>query len=206
MEILILAGLFVFAYILGSIPSGLILTRLFVSVDIRQKGSKSIGATNVRRIAGSTLGALTLAGDMLKGALPVYLASKMIGSNQLWGEVYISFVVLSAISGHLYPIFTKLRGGGKGVATAAGCFIILSPVACLIAILTFIMSACWHNHVSSGSLAAAAILPVAVWVTTNSMVMTGCAVVVGILICFRHMDNIKRLLSGTEPVIWKKRK
>jgi len=206
LEILRLFGLFVFGYLLGSIPCGLILTKRFASIDIRQKGSRNIGATNVRRVAGATLGAFTLAGDLLKGALPVCLAVyAMAGTNnKLIGEIYLSIVALSAFLGHLYPVYMKFKEGGKGVATAAGCFIIISPIACLVAMLTFILLIFLSRRVSAGSLSGAAMLPVAVWVTSHSIPLTACALITTIFIFFRHTDNIKRLLSGTEPVIWKR--
>jgi len=194
-----------FAYLLGSIPWGLVLTRLFTSVDIRQQGSGNIGATNVRRVAGTTLGALTLAGDVLKGAFPVWLAVTITAPNELWGEIFISLVALAAFSGHLYPVYMKFKDGGKGVATAGGCFVVISPMACVVAILVFILFVCLFNRVSAASLAAAAALPVAVWKVTGSGVLTGCAVVTAIFIYLRHIDNIKRLLSGAEPVIWNKK-
>ena len=193
----------VFAYLLGSIPWGIVLTRLFTSVDIRCEGSGNIGATNVGRIAGPTLGVMTLIGDMLKGAIPVWIAVVLATPNSLWGEICISLVALAAFSGHLYPVYMRFKKGGKGVATAAGCFAVISPVAFMVVILVFIMFVCWFNRVAVASLAAAAVLPVAVWKATGSGVLTGCAVVTAILIYFRHTDNIKRLLNGMEPVIWK---
>jgi glycerol-3-phosphate acyltransferase PlsY len=195
--------LLVFAYLLGSIPWGIVLTRLFTSVDIRREGSGNIGATNVVRIAGPTLGVLTLMGDMLKGGIPVWIAGVLTTPNSFWGEIYISLVALAAFSGHLYPLFMRFKKGGKGVATAAGCFAVISPVAFMVAILVFIMFVCWLNIVAVASLAAAAVLPIAIWKATGSGVLTVCAVVIAILIYFRHTDNIKRLLKGTEPVIWK---
>ena len=205
LEILRLFGLSVFGYLLGSIPCGLILTKRFASIDIRQKGSRNIGAANVRRVAGATLGAFTLAGDLLKGALPVCLAVyAMAGTNKLMGEIYLSIIALSSFLGHLYPVYMKFRGGGKGVATAAGCFIIISPIACIVATLTFILFIFLSNRVSAGSLSGAAVLPVAVWLTSHSIPLTVCALITAIFIFFRHSDNVKRLLSGTEPVIWKK--
>jgi len=193
----------IFAYLLGSIPWGLILTRLFTPINIRQVGSGNIGATNVRRMAGPRLGVLTLAGDILKGAFPVWLAVSMTTPNEVWGALYIALVAFSAFMGHLYPVYLKFKSGGKGVATAAGCFGVISPVALVILILVFIMFVCWSNRVSLASLAAAAVLPAAIWKATGSEVMLGCAVVTTIFIYFRHMDNIKRLLAGTEPPIWK---
>jgi glycerol-3-phosphate acyltransferase PlsY len=198
-----IAGLPLFAYILGSIPWGLILSRVFSSVDIRQKGSGNIGTINVIREAGIVPGILTLAGDVLKGAFPVYLAVLITGAAGWRGQFYLSLVALSAFLGHLYPVFLKFKRGGKGVATAAGCFFVISPVACLIALLVYIMCICWFNRASVGSLIAGVALPVAVWQVTHSGPLLGCAVVMIIFIYYRHMDNIKRLLSGKEPVIWR---
>lgn len=193
-----------FAYFLGSIPWGLVLTRLFTSINIREEGSGNIGASNVMRTAGAKLGILTLAGDMLKGALPVGLAVSMAAPETVWGAFYISFVALSAFVGHLYPVYMKFKGGGKGVATAAGCFAVISPVAFAVVVLVYIMVICGLNRASLASLSAAAVLPVAVWKATGSGILTGCAVLTMAFIFFRHTDNIKRLLAGTEPAIWKK--
>ena len=196
-------ALAVFAYLLGSIPWGLILTRLFTPLDIRQTGSGNIGATNVAREAGVTLGIITLAGDTLKGAVPVWLATSITTMNDTWGAIFVAFVSLAAFMGHLYPVYMKFKTGGKGVATAAGCFAVISPLAMVVSILVFIMIACWSNRVSLASLVAAAVLPLAVWKATHSQIITGCAVITSIFIYFRHTDNIKRLWAGTEPVFWK---
>ena len=193
----------IFAYLLGSIPFGLILTRVFTPINIRQVGSGNIGATNVARMAGPVFGILTLVGDVLKGAVPVGLAGSISTQNGIWGSLYIASVVLAAFMGHLYPIYMKFKNGGKGVATAAGCFGVISPVALVILILVFIMFVCWSNRVSLASLAAAAVLPVAIWKTTGSGILVGCAIITSVFIYFRHLDNIKRLLKGTEPVIWR---
>jgi len=202
MGLLKLFALSVFAYLLGSIPWGLILTRKFTLIDIRQQGSKNIGATNVRRVAGTGLGILTLLADILKGAVPVYCAYILItGPDKLTNEIYLSIIAFTAFLGHLYPVYTKFKKGGKGVATAAGCFMIISPPAFIVAILTFILFVFLSRRVSAGSLSGAAVLPVAVWLTSHSNALTLCALITAILIFFRHTDNIKRLLSGTEPVI-----
>jgi glycerol-3-phosphate acyltransferase PlsY len=192
-----------FAYLLGSIPWGLVLTRLFTSKNIRQEGSGNIGATNVRRVAGTKLGILTLAGDIFKGAVPVWLAVSLTDSNGFWTSFYISLVAFAAFLGHLYPIYMKFKNGGKGVATAAGCFAVISPPALGVVILVFILFVCGFNRVSAASLGAAAVLPVAVWKATGSGVLTGCAAATAVFIGFRHKENITRLLSGTEPTIWK---
>ena len=192
----------VFAYVLGSIPWGIVLTRSFTSVDIRREGSGNIGATNVGRIAGPTLGVLTLIGDMLKGIIPVWIAVVLTTPNSVWSEIYISVVSLAAFSGHLYPVYMGFKKGGKGVATAAGCFAVISPLSFVVVTLVFILFVCWLNRVAVASLAAAAVLPIAIWQSTGSGILTGCAVITAILIYFRHKDNIKRLFKGTEPKIW----
>jgi glycerol-3-phosphate acyltransferase PlsY len=115
-------GLLVLAYLLGAIPWGLILARIFAREDIRQKGSGNIGATNVTREAGVTPGLLTLAGDIFKGVIPVYLALVAFGPAGGSGDIYLSAVALAAFLGHLYPLYLKFRDGGRGVATAAGSF------------------------------------------------------------------------------------
>jgi len=198
-------GLVVFAYLMGSIPWGLILARQFGSVDVRLAGSQNIGATNVLRTAGWGLGILTLIADLSKGALPVWLAAKMTGYPESLNATYVSVVALCAFMGHLYPAFLKFKTGGKGVATAAGCFLIISPAAAGIVLMIFILFAGIMNRVSVGSLAAAAALAPAVWWLTNIAPFTACAVVMAVFIYVRHKENIRRLISGTEPAIWRRK-
>ena len=192
-------GLPLLAYLLGSIPWGILLTRLFTSADIKQQGSGNIGATNVSRVAGPMMGLLTFAGDTLKGALPVYLAFKFLGPNQGFNDFFLSVVGLSAFFGHLYPLYLKFKGGGKGVATAAGCFVVLAPLACLAALSAFILLLFFSRRVSAGSLAAALVLPITSWYSTYSWQITAAAAIMSIFIFIRHKDNIRRLIAGTEP-------
>ncbi len=196
-----LTGLVIGAYLLGSVPFGLILTKKYSSVDIRREGSGNIGATNVRRLAGTKLGALTLAGDLLKGVIPVYLAGIIIGCETDFVELYVSIVAFAAFLGHLYPVFLKFKGGGKGVATAAGSFLVISPWAFLSAVTVFAVVVYGYRRVSAGSLAATFVLPIAVWFASHSVYYTSCSVIISIFIFFRHRENIRRLLSGAEPVI-----
>jgi acyl phosphate:glycerol-3-phosphate acyltransferase len=199
-----LIGLPLLAYLLGSVPWGLILTRMFTTVDIRRQGSGNIGANNVRRVAGTPLGLLTLAGDLLKGAAPVYLALRLSGLDPILKAGFVSVVALAAFVGHLFPLYLKLKGGGKGVATAAGCFLVISPVSILAALVVFLLIVCWSRRVSAGSLSAAVALPVAVWWSLRSPVYSGCALLMAVLIVLRHKDNIRRLIIGSEPAIGKK--
>src|SRR4030043_491762 len=126
-------GIFValFGYLLGSVPFGLILTKLFSQVDPRKTGSKNIGATNIFRTTGKTLGILTLIADVLKGVAPIWIANQ-------WGlpDHWIAIAGLSPFLGHVFPIFLGFKGG-KGVATAVGIYLPISPVAVLIEIFIF---------------------------------------------------------------------
>jgi len=201
-----LIGLPILAYLLGSVPWGLVLTRLFTSVDIRRQGSGNIGATNVRRLAGTPLGLLTLAGDLLKGAAPVCLAANVTGLDPIQQALFVSIVALAAFAGHLFPLYLKLKSGGKGVATAAGCFLVISPMSVLTALIAFLIILGWSGRVSAGSLSAAAVLPAAVWWSLRSPVFCGCAVLMTALIFLRHKDNIRRLLTGSEPAVSEKKK
>ena len=194
-------GAILLAYLLGSIPFGLVLTRLFTDIDIRKAGSGNIGSTNVRRLAGTPLGVLTLIGDVAKGAVPVALAQTLPPPSLLSRDVFLSLVVLAAFCGHLFPAYTGMKNGGKGVATAAGCLAVISPVAVLAALAVFLLAALAGNRVSVGSLAAAVTLPPALWWTTSSVAFTACALVLAVGIFIRHRANIRRLIDGTEPTI-----
>jgi glycerol-3-phosphate acyltransferase PlsY len=192
-------ALVLLAYLLGSIPWGLFLTRVFAGDDIRLKGSRNIGATNVIRETGVIPGLLTLAGDFLKGAFPVYLALLAFGPAGGFNDAYLLFVVLAAFFGHLFPVYLKFRDGGKGVATAAGCFAVVSPAAVLAALIVFVAVLLLVRRVSAGSLSAAAILPLAVWLALDATIMTVAAAIVALFIFIRHRSNLKRLVAGTEP-------
>ncbi len=188
------------SYALGSIPWGLVLTRMFTSVDLRKSGSGNIGATNVRRTAGTLLGVCTLVGDVLKGAAPVWWAVHLVGRGTA-ADGYVALVALCAFLGHLYPVFMRFRDGGKGVATAAGCFLAVSPFAVVVALLVFILFVCITGRVSVGSLAATAFLPLAVWKAVGSVPLAVCAGVIGGWVWWRHRENLRRLAAGTEPKI-----
>jgi acyl phosphate:glycerol-3-phosphate acyltransferase len=191
-------GLALLAYLLGSIPWGLVLTRVFTAADIRRLGSGNIGATNVARVAGPFWGLATFGGDFAKGWAPVALAF-FLDLPQGALEPYAVALALLAVLGHLFPIYTRLRGGGKGVATAAGGFFGLSPPAVLIALGVFGLALALTRRVSVGSLAAAAALPLAVFGVTGSAVYGGGAAIAAVLIFMRHAENIRRLRAGTEP-------
>jgi acyl phosphate:glycerol-3-phosphate acyltransferase len=193
------SGLLICAYLLGSIPWGLIFARIFAQDDIRRKGSGNIGATNVTREIGVLPGLLTLAGDILKGAIPVYLALVVFSPDNGLADIYVSAVALAAFLGHLYPIYLRFHDGGKGVATAAGCFAVISPATVLAALAVFMVMLWAARRVSVGSLAAAVALPIALWITGEPAVMIATAGIFALLIFIRHRDNLKRIVSGDEP-------
>ena len=194
---LTLFGLPIVSYLLGSIPWGLILTRRFSGIDVRRNGSGNIGATNVYRLGGARLAILTLVADILKGLIPVWLAVS-ITPESFGGNLFCSAVALAAVLGHLFPIYLRFKEGGKGIAVATGCFLVIAPVASIISIIAFILSVWLSNRVSLASLIASLLLPFTVWMTTGSVPITGCAGIVAGLIIIRHIPNIKRLISGTE--------
>ena len=200
-----LCGIVLLAYLSGSIPTGVVLTRLFAGKDIRQLGSGNVGATNVRRVAGNRLGAVVLFGDVLKGAVPVYLAMWMhpvFESSFRW-EIFVSLTAFLAFAGHLYPAYYMGRSGGKGVATAVGCFLLISPGACTLALAVFILTLWRWRMVSLASICFAALLPVFVFLKTHSAVFSVLAAVLFIFIFLRHAANIRRIRQGYEPRIGK---
>ena len=187
--------LVIFAYLLGSIPTGLVLSKIFVGIDPRQRGSRNIGATNVLRTAGKALGAITLLADTLKGFIPVLLVSQMEDR-----EIWIIAVALGAFIGHLFPLYVGFKGG-KGVATALGVYIPLVPWAVVSNIFIFVGVVVMSKTVSLGSLSAAAAMPLLIWLLGYPKSYLILSVIVGGLIVYRHKDNIKRLIQGEENKI-----
>lgn len=193
------------AYLIGAIPSGVLLTRLFSAADPRRAGSGNIGATNVARVAGPGPGLATLAADILKGALPVWLAVGLAPAPCGSGAFPVA-VALLAFFGHLFPVYTGFRRGGKGVATAAGGFVLIAPVAVLSAAAAFAIVSGLSRRVSAGSLAAALVLPFAVHASAGAWAASAGAALASAFIFIRHSGNIRRLIAGTEPVFRLKRK
>lgn len=179
------------AYLLGSIPTGLLLGKMY-GIDVRTAGSGNIGATNVYRTVGKKIGILTLIGDCLKGLLPV-LAARGLGMP----EVMIAGVGLAAFLGHVFPFYLKFKGG-KGVATALGVFLGAAPAAIGGALLAFIAVVAKTRYVSLGSIIAAGVVPVLSFLYRGLTPTTAMAVVVSLIVIWRHRENIRRLLDGTE--------
>jgi glycerol-3-phosphate acyltransferase PlsY len=182
------------AYLLGSVPVGVLLARM-KGADPRKVGSGNIGATNVMRAAGKTTGALTLVGDILKGLLPVVVAFVM-------GEPVrvVAAVGLAAFLGHLFPLFLRFKGG-KGVATALGVYLALDPFAVVISMTLFVLVLLKWRFVSLGSLVGVAAMPLLLYLLNAPNYYIYLALIIGTLIFIKHKDNIRRLLAGAEDKI-----
>lgn len=179
------------AYLIGSIPIGLILSKI-KGKDPRQTGSGNIGATNVMRTAGAALGIITLLGDVAKGFIPVIVVRHY--SNE---PILVAATGLAAFIGHLYPVYLKFRGG-KGVATALGVYLAVSPLAILIDIFIFIIVLLRWRYVSLGSLIGTAMMPVILIFMMVSYEYIILSVLIGVFIFIKHRDNIRRLVKGQE--------
>ncbi|MBM4305943.1 MAG: glycerol-3-phosphate 1-O-acyltransferase PlsY [Deltaproteobacteria bacterium] len=195
-------GIFIalFGYLLGSIPTGLLLSKLFSKVDPRLAGSKNIGATNVFRTVGKTLGILTLIGDVLKGLIPVCVAIQW-GVTEQWGvtaDQWIALAGLSPFLGHVFPIFLGFKGG-KGVATAVGIYLPISPVAVLIEVFIFAGIVWKWRYISLGSITCAITIPILLaYLRSDSQAYFIVSIIMAALILYRHQSNIAKLLQGTE--------
>lgn len=185
----------IIGYLLGSIPFGYVLVRVFRGADVRATGSGNIGATNVARTSPS-LGVATLVLDALKGLAAVLLTSIIFPEQKT--TTFIAAV--AAVVGHMFPAWLKFRGG-KGVATGLGSFLLLTPKAILAAVAIFLLITTAFRFVSLGSIAAAASLPVlAILLGEAPSPAEGALIAAAsLLIIFKHHQNIRRLISGVEP-------
>jgi glycerol-3-phosphate acyltransferase PlsY len=187
------------AYLLGSIPFGLLLGKLFGAADVRKAGSGNIGATNVARVAGALAGILTLLLDAGKGAFAVIVAARLSDQSSTW----MMIAGLCALIGHCFPIWLGFRGG-KGVATAAGVFGALCLPAFLGAVILFLLVVAYWRFVSLGSISAAAAMPLLIyffWAPHHAppYIITFGSLAAAILIVYKHDANIQRLVQGDEP-------
>lgn len=183
------------AYLTGSISSAILVCRSMGLPDPRASGSRNPGATNVLRIGGKKAAALTLAGDMLKGLLPVWLASLLTPD-----PTTLSLCAFAAFLGHLYPVYFGF-GGGKGVATALGATFGLSWVTGLLVATTWLAVSLSLRISSAAALTAFALAPLYIWVIRGNPVYAATLAVMALMLFWRHRENIKRLLKGEEPRI-----
>ncbi len=211
----------IIAYLLGSIPFGYILVRIFTGSDVRAQGSGNIGATNVARTGKKGLAIATLALDALKGYAAVLFAyhfaiwntrDLMVKSAPGFERTELYFgaaavAALMAILGHMYPVWLKFKGG-KGVATGLGVFVALAPKAVLIVLAFFLVIVAATRYVSLGSIVASALFPIAFYYLNpqqRTPVILGMVSGVSALIIWKHRENIRRLVSGTESKLGAKK-
>jgi len=189
--ILVVAG-----YLSGSIPFGLVTARLFLGVDVREVGSGNIGATNAARAGGKKLGVLVLLLDSLKAIIPIFVTQRLMAGTP-YGDVWVMAVAIAAFAGHLYPVWLGFKGG-KGVATGLGIFLVLSPVAALAGLATWVGVYLATKVSSIGSLAGTLVCVVVGFSMLGPTPISWAGATVGALIWWRHRENIRRLLSGEE--------
>jgi acyl phosphate:glycerol-3-phosphate acyltransferase len=194
------------AYFLGSIPTGFLVAKA-KGIDIRTVGSGNIGATNAFRVLGKPAGSFVLIVDALKGYIAAawlsVLIIKLTNVPAANAETLRIISGICAVLGHNYTCWLKFKGG-KGIATTAGVYIALAPLAVAIAIATWILFALVSRYVSVASIAAAIALPTAVWFTKDSVLLGIVTTALGALAIFKHKKNIQRLMNGTENRIGKK--
>ena len=188
------------SYLVGAIPFGLLLS-FRSGVDIRSQGSKNIGATNVARLLGKKMGALTLVCEVLKGYLPMYVAA-MVMQGDAQASLVVALCGAASVLGHMFPVYLGFKGG-KGVATALGSFLYLAPLAVLGCLLVFVATVRISGFVSLGSLLASASILLWLYLLDCTGWQLWLATGIVAMIWIKHAQNIKRLLSGTEKS-WKK--
>ena len=180
-------------YLIAAVPTGIVLARVMGYEDVRDKGSGNIGATNVYRVAGKLAGVLTLAGDILKGFLPLLACKTWLAPS----SAQLGIACAMAIVGHCYPVYLKFRGG-KGIATALGIFLVMSPIAVLGAAIVFGITVATTRFISLGSVLAAMSAPLLVLMLNQPQPIFLATLFIAALIVWRHRSNIKRLMDGAE--------
>jgi glycerol-3-phosphate acyltransferase PlsY len=192
----------VFAYLLGSVPTGYLLVKLFRHEDIRSVGSGNIGATNVMRSGGKGLGVATFLLDVLKGAAAVELAALVAPqfATAVPPRDIEALAAVVAVLGHMFPVWLHFRGG-KGVATGFGVFLVAAPLGALAAIGLFTVVLLLTRYVSLASILSAASFPVFAWFMVTGdrpAFFIAAQIIVASLIILKHHQNIRRLMAGTE--------
>lgn len=186
------------AYLLGSIPFGLLIARAAGAGDIREQGSGNIGAANVTRSAGKIAGIFTLLLDALKGYSAVWLAAHFLHGSMRW----MTLAAVAAVLGHVFPVWLRFRGG-KGVATGLGVFLPIAPMAVAGAAAVWILIVLFWGYSSLGSIVAAAVLPLLVYFLyapghEPPLAVTLGTVFIAIVVLVKHRANMERLMRGEE--------
>ena len=181
------------AYLLCSMPFGMLLSRKVAGIDITRKGSGNVGATNVARILGFKWGILTLLLDAIKGFIPAYLFRSFSSGS----EIGLAVVVMASLLGHQFSIFQRFRGG-KGVATALGIYVAILPGYTLMVVLFFVLTVYFSGYVSLGSILSATLMPFLLLLSGEPKLSVITAFVMATLIWVKHKENIERLFRGQE--------
>lgn len=191
-----LAGAVVIAYLLGGIPFGYLFVRLAFGKDIRSMGSGNIGATNVHRSAGGKAGVAVLLLDIAKGFFAVWIAALLNPGSPL----ALSLAAVAVMIGHAFPLFLRFKGG-KAVACFIGAFLYIAPLAIAAVLLIFVLVVAVTKYISLGSIIAALLFPLAVWLILHPpSPIVWASLFSGLFIVYRHKANIQRLSGGTENV------
>jgi glycerol-3-phosphate acyltransferase PlsY len=183
--------LLVLAYLVGAIPFGLVVGKLFYGVDVRRQGSGNVGTTNVFRVLGKKAGVAVLVCDMLKGFIPAAVAAA------LFDPWFAIFIAAAPVVGHIYSIFLKGRGG-KGIATGAGVVLALVPVVFAVCLVVWVLLLITTRYVSVASLTAAVMVPVLTIALREPLPYEIAGVLVAVIVWWAHRGNIQRLLAGEE--------
>lgn len=190
-KVLLLA---LFSYLIGAVPTGYLIARKAMGIDIREHGSGNPGAANVYRTVGKWAGITTFLIDGLKGFIPVSLALHVFPGDY-WQAILCGTI---AILGHMWTIYLKFRGG-KGVATSAGVFAALLPIPTALAFASFVLCVALWGRISIGSIVACLVLPItSYFIGNHSMSVNVMATAIGLLVIYKHVPNIKRLLAKKE--------
>jgi glycerol-3-phosphate acyltransferase PlsY len=193
---------FLFCYLIGAIPFGYLICKIFKNIDIRKFGSGNIGATNVYRVCGLKLGFPVLIFDILKGFIPVYIGKILKFSNPL---ILIGGIL--SILGHSFSIFLKGKGG-KGVSTSFGVVIGLFPLPAFFSFVLWLIVVFLTKYVSLASISGALLLPFSVYIFTRDIFLSSIGILIFLFILYTHRENIKRLLNKKENRIifpWQKK-
>lgn len=191
----------ILSYLIGSIPTGLIVAKLVGGRDIRDYGSGNIGATNVARVIGKKWGALVLALDILKGFIPVVLLPPLLGMARSDNGFVDVSVGAAAVLGHCFSAFLHFRGG-KGVATAIGVFLAIAPLQIAILAVIGLVLIAWKGYVSLASVTCAALLPFVLYLADKPWVVQFVSEILAAVVIIKHWPNMERLLRGEERAIW----
>lgn len=194
-------SLFICAYLLGAIPTALWVSKLFFGIDIREYGSKNMGATNTFRVLGPAYGVIVLVVDMVKGWLAVALANDMSVTDWMGNEIMLWQLMLglTAVVGHIFPVFAGFRGG-KGIATLFGMVLAIQPVMALVGVTVFVLVAMITRYISLASLLGVLVFSLCAFfaVRDEHLYFRWFSAIAALLVFIMHLPNLRRLLNGTE--------